>query len=82
MILLCKWWWKIENEKGIWQDIIKISIYRIKAFMICLAMLLILLLGMILSELKIIILWTHKSRLKVETKQDSRKMNDSWISLM
>jgi hypothetical protein len=23
MILLCKWWWKIENVKGISQDIIK-----------------------------------------------------------
>jgi len=21
--LLCKWWWKLENETGIWQDIIK-----------------------------------------------------------
>jgi hypothetical protein len=21
--LLCKWWWRLENEKGIWQDIIK-----------------------------------------------------------
>ena len=20
--LLCKWWWKLETEKGIWQDII------------------------------------------------------------
>lgn len=21
--LLCKWWWKLENEEGIWQDLIK-----------------------------------------------------------
>jgi hypothetical protein len=21
--LLCKWWWKLEKEKGIWQEIIK-----------------------------------------------------------
>jgi hypothetical protein len=21
--LLCKWWWKLENRDGLWQDIIK-----------------------------------------------------------
>jgi hypothetical protein len=21
--LLCKWWWRLENEKGLWQGIIK-----------------------------------------------------------
>ena len=21
--LLCKWWWKLEHEQGLWQDIVK-----------------------------------------------------------
>jgi hypothetical protein len=21
--LLCKWWWKLEHEEGLWQDIVK-----------------------------------------------------------
>jgi hypothetical protein len=21
--LLCKWWWKLENEFGMWQEIVK-----------------------------------------------------------
>jgi hypothetical protein len=21
--LLCKWWWKLENEEGLWQDLVK-----------------------------------------------------------
>jgi len=21
--LLCKWWWKLEMENGLWQDIVK-----------------------------------------------------------
>jgi hypothetical protein len=21
--LLCKWWWKLENEEGLWQEIVK-----------------------------------------------------------
>jgi len=21
--LLCKWWWKLEHEEGIWQDIVR-----------------------------------------------------------
>ena len=21
--LLCKWWWRLENEDGIWQELIK-----------------------------------------------------------
>jgi hypothetical protein len=21
--LLCKWWWKVENEEGLWQAIVK-----------------------------------------------------------
>lgn len=21
--LMCKWWWRLENEKGLWQDIVK-----------------------------------------------------------
>ena len=25
--LLCKWWWKLENEKGLWQQIIQKNIY-------------------------------------------------------
>jgi hypothetical protein len=23
--LLCKWWWKFENNEGLWQDIVKIK---------------------------------------------------------
>jgi hypothetical protein len=21
--LLCRWWWKLENEEGIWQEIVR-----------------------------------------------------------
>jgi len=21
--LLCKWWWKLENEDGLWQQVVK-----------------------------------------------------------
>jgi hypothetical protein len=21
--LLCKWWWKLEKEEGIWQEVVK-----------------------------------------------------------
>jgi hypothetical protein len=21
--LLCKWWWKVENEEGLWQEIVR-----------------------------------------------------------
>ena len=21
--LLCKWWWKLEHEEGVWQEIVK-----------------------------------------------------------
>jgi hypothetical protein len=21
--LLCKWWWKLENEEGLWQEIVR-----------------------------------------------------------
>jgi hypothetical protein len=27
--LLCKWWWKIENEEGLWQEIVRKK-YKIK----------------------------------------------------
>jgi hypothetical protein len=23
--LLCKWWWSLENDEGLWQDIVKIK---------------------------------------------------------
>lgn len=23
--LLCKWWWGLENENGMWQDIVKVK---------------------------------------------------------
>ena len=23
MSLLCKWWWKLEHEEGLWQEIVK-----------------------------------------------------------
>jgi hypothetical protein len=26
--LLCKWWWKLDNEKGLWQDIIEYKYLR------------------------------------------------------
>lgn len=26
--LLCKWWWKLENDNGIWQDIVKAKYLR------------------------------------------------------
>ena len=26
--LLCKWWWKLDNEKGLWQDIVKAKYFR------------------------------------------------------
>lgn len=26
--LLCKWWWKLENEEGIWQEIVKAKYLR------------------------------------------------------
>jgi hypothetical protein len=22
---LCKWWWLLKNEKGLWQDIVKLK---------------------------------------------------------
>jgi hypothetical protein len=25
IILLCKWWWMLENEEGLWQDIVNIQ---------------------------------------------------------
>jgi hypothetical protein len=31
--LLCKWWWALENEKGLWQDIVKIK--YVNNFPIC-----------------------------------------------
>jgi hypothetical protein len=21
--LLCKWWWRLENETGLWQDLVR-----------------------------------------------------------
>jgi hypothetical protein len=21
--LLCKWWWKLDNEDGLWQDVVR-----------------------------------------------------------
>ena len=30
--LLCKWWWKLENEDGLWQEIIKASIFLAQTF--------------------------------------------------
>lgn len=29
--LLCKWWWRLETEDGMWQDIIKYKYLRIKS---------------------------------------------------
>jgi hypothetical protein len=26
--LLCKWWWRLENEKGLWQDIVRAKYLR------------------------------------------------------
>ena len=26
--ILCKWWWKLNNEKGLWQDIVKAKYFR------------------------------------------------------
>lgn len=26
--LLCKWWWKLDTETGIWQDLIKAKYLR------------------------------------------------------
>jgi hypothetical protein len=26
--LLCKWWWKLDNEDGIWQNIVKAKYLR------------------------------------------------------
>jgi hypothetical protein len=26
--LLCKWWWKLDNEKGLWQDIVRYKFLR------------------------------------------------------
>jgi hypothetical protein len=26
MNIMCKWWWKIENEEGWWQEIVRKSI--------------------------------------------------------
>jgi hypothetical protein len=23
--LLCKWWWALENEEGLWQDIVRLK---------------------------------------------------------
>jgi hypothetical protein len=28
--LLCKWWWKLETENGLWQDIVKAKYLRTK----------------------------------------------------
>jgi hypothetical protein len=27
---LCKWWWKLENEKGVWQEIMKKKYFQKK----------------------------------------------------
>jgi hypothetical protein len=29
--LLCKWWWRLDNEQGLWQDIIKFKYLRGKS---------------------------------------------------
>lgn len=29
--LLCKWWWKLENEDGLWQQIVKFKYMRKKS---------------------------------------------------
>jgi hypothetical protein len=26
--LLCKWWWALENEEGLWQDIVRLKYVR------------------------------------------------------
>jgi hypothetical protein len=26
--LLCKWWWRLQNEKGLWQDIVRAKYLR------------------------------------------------------
>jgi hypothetical protein len=28
IILLCKWWWKLENEDGLWQQVVKAKYIR------------------------------------------------------
>jgi hypothetical protein len=28
--LVCKWWWLLENERGIWQDIVQIKYVKNK----------------------------------------------------
>jgi hypothetical protein len=28
--LLCKWWWKLETQHGLWQDIIKAKYLKIR----------------------------------------------------
>ena len=27
--LMCKWWWKLEYENGIWQEIVKKNIFTV-----------------------------------------------------
>jgi hypothetical protein len=34
IILLCKWWWLLENEEGLWQDIVRLK--YVKASPTCL----------------------------------------------
>jgi hypothetical protein len=34
MRLLCKWWWILENEEGLWQDIVNLK--YVKGIPICL----------------------------------------------
>jgi len=29
--LLCKWWWKLENEQGLWQEIIRYKYIKNKS---------------------------------------------------
>jgi hypothetical protein len=29
--LLCKWWWKLDTEQGLWQDIVKAKYLRNKS---------------------------------------------------
>lgn len=26
--LLCKWWWKLDNENGLWQEIVKAKYFK------------------------------------------------------
>jgi hypothetical protein len=32
--LLCKWWWRLDNEEGLWQNIIRFKYIKVDLFVL------------------------------------------------